>query len=134
MIKSYYGFMNENNKFDDVEDDIKTHFAYLLDDDNWGITVTDNGNIFNPDSKTSVEVSIDFLKEDEDGGCFEKWRKVKDKIIPPIKVLMKKYNIKDDFNIYGIFKNDEDDYENFKLEELETKKFEVGYIGFKLSI
>ena len=47
---------------------------------------------------------------------------------------MKKYNIKDDFNIYGIFKNDEDDYENFKLEELETKKFEVGYIGFKLSI
>lgn len=128
---------NSNKELDELQSEANNSLAYLLDDD-WEVFVTENGTF---GDSIVYSISLDYIKEDEDGGLFYKWKNAKDYVIPYLEMVMSKYMgvtggpVKDDFNCYYLNKRtDEDTYDNFTLKQLSKKNFLIGSLSFRIRV
>jgi hypothetical protein len=111
-------------------EEAKDNLAFLLDND-WDVTITENGI---GDDYYYFGGNINYTEENEFGGLFCSWKSVKEEILPYLELLINKYNVKDEFNVYYLNKNDEDVYDEFSLNKLNKKNFKISEIFFDIKI
>jgi hypothetical protein len=127
MIKSYRKFNESAYEITHtiIRKEAKDHLAYLLDDKDWQVLVTNSTK----DGKNNIRVNINYEATDSDDFLYISWSDVKDDILQYLELVSTKYKILGSkFTLTNDF-----DY-SYTLEELEDVSLDVSNITFTIEI
>ena len=128
MIKSYKKFNESAYEITPtiIRKEAKDHLAYLLDDKDWQVLVTNSTK----DGKNNIRVNINYeARDSDDFYIYISWSDVKDDILQYLELASKKYKI-----LGGKFTLTNDFDTSYTLQELEDVSLDVSNITFTIEV
>jgi predicted transcriptional regulator YdeE len=108
-----------------IRKEAKDHLAYLLDDKDWQVLVTNSTK----DGKNNIRVNINYEATDSDDFyIYISWSDVKDDILQYLELASKKYKILGKFTLTNDFDT------SYTLQELEDVSLDVSNITFTIEV